>query len=115
MNDGGGAYKIFDTKNKLVKEAGTDVKAEANNLVSSTGNLDLYHFQNFVDAVRGDAKINSPVSEVSKSVLLCHLANIAQRTGRALHCDAGNGHILNDEDAMKLWKREYEKGWEPVV
>ena len=41
------------------------------------------------------------------------LANIAQRTGRTLHCDPKNGHILNDADAMKLWRREYEKGWEP--
>ena len=115
MNDGGGGYKIFDTKNKLVKEGGTDVKAEANNLVSSTGNLDLYHFQNFVDAVRGEATLNSPVDEASKSVLLCHLANIAQRTGKTLHCDPANGHILDDKDVMKLWKREYEKGWEPKV
>ena len=115
VNDGGGGYKIFDTKNKLVKQAGTDVKAEANNLVSSTGNLDLYHFQNFVDTVRGDAKLNSPVNEGSKSVLLCHLANIAQRSGGVLHCDASNGHILNNDEAMKLWKREYEKGWEPKV
>ena len=115
VNDGGGAYKIFDTKNKLVKNVDTDVKAEANNLVSSTGNLDLYHFQNFVDAIRGNTKINSPVNEVSKSVLLCHLANIAQRTGKILHCDSSNAHILNDADAMKLWQREYEKGWEPEV
>jgi hypothetical protein len=55
------------------------------------------------------------VNEGSKSVLLCHLANIAQRTGGVLHCDPSNGHILHNEDAMKLWKREYEKGWEPVV
>src|SRR6476620_4903399 len=101
VNDGGGAYKIYDTKNKLVNDVSTNVKAEANNLVSSTGNLDLYHFQNFVDAVRGNAKLNSPVNEGSKSVLLCHLANIAQRTGRTLHCDAANGHIMNDADAMK--------------
>src|SRR6186713_720908 len=63
VNDGGGAYKIYDTKNKLVSDVSTNVKAEANNLVSSTGNLDLYHFQNFVDAVRGNAKLNSPVNE----------------------------------------------------
>lgn len=23
-----------------------------------------------------------------------------------------NGHVLNDDDAMGYWKREYEKGWE---
>jgi len=48
-------------------------------------------------------------------VLLCHLANISQRTGKTLYCDTSNGHIINDKDAMKLWKREYEKGWEPKV
>jgi predicted dehydrogenase len=115
VNDGGGGWRIFDTKNKLIKEGKTDVTAEANNLVSSTGNLDLYHFQNFVDAVRGDVKLNSPVNEGSKSVLLCHLANIAQRTGGVLHCDPSNGKILNNADAMKLWQREYEKEWEPAV
>jgi predicted dehydrogenase len=115
VNDGGGGYKIFDTKNKLIKEGKTDVAAEANNLVSSTGNLDLYHFQNFVDAVRGETTINSPVDEGSKSVLLCHLANIAQRSGGVLHCDPSNGHIVGNDAAMQLWQRVYEKGWEPVV
>jgi hypothetical protein len=32
-----------------------------------------------------------------------------------LHCDTANGHILQDDDAMKLWHREYEPGWEPTV
>ncbi|MBI1781314.1 MAG: gfo/Idh/MocA family oxidoreductase, partial [Sphingobacteriales bacterium] len=80
--------------------------------VSATGNLDFFHFHNFVDSVRGEATINSPINEGHKSVLLCHLANIAQRTGRTLHCDPKNGHILNDAAAMKYWRREYEKGWE---
>ena len=115
VNDGGGDYKIYDADNKLVKEVKSDVKADSTNTVSSTGNLDFFHFQNFVDSVRGDAKLNSPVSEGSKSVLLCHLANIAQRTGATLFCDTANGHILHNNDAMNLWKREYEKGWEPKV
>jgi hypothetical protein len=65
--------------------------------------------------VRGETKINSPVNEGCKSVLLCHLANIAQRTGHTLNCDSSNGHIIDDKDAIKLWEREYEKGWEPKV
>jgi hypothetical protein len=93
----------------------SEVEADPNNPVSASGNLDLYHFNNFIEAIRGNAKINSPVDEGHKSNLLCHLANIAQRTGRTLHCDPGNGHIKNDEEAMRLWKRSYEKGWEPKV
>ncbi len=93
----------------------TDVASQSNNLVSSTGNLDLYHFQNFIDSIRGEAKLNSPVDDGHKSILLCHLANIAQRTGSTLHCNPENGHILHNEDANQLWKRNYEKGWEPRV
>jgi len=48
-------------------------------------------------------------------VLLCHLGNIAQRTGRALDCDPSNGRIMNNAEAMKLWSRDYEPGWELKV
>jgi predicted dehydrogenase len=115
VNDGAADYKIFDEKNKLVKEVKSDVKADPNNLVSANGNLDFYHFNNFVQSIRGEAKLNSPVNEGHKSVLLCHLANIAQRTGVTLHCDPTNGHIMKELGALQLWKREYEKGWEPIV
>ncbi|MDP4260945.1 MAG: Gfo/Idh/MocA family oxidoreductase [Bacteroidota bacterium] len=115
VNYGNDDYKIFDYGNKLVKEVKSTVNNDATNTVSASGNLDLFHFNNFIDSIRGDATLNSPVSEGHKSVLLCHLANIAGRTGRTLHCDSKDGHILNDEAAMTLWKREYEKGWEPKV
>jgi predicted dehydrogenase len=112
VNVTGGDYRIYDEKNKLVKEVTTDVKTEATNTVSSTGNLDLYHFNNFVDSVRGTAQLTAPIAEAHKSVLLCHLANISQRTGATLHCDPADGHILKNKHAMQLWKRSYEKGWE---
>jgi len=115
INLGGGDYKIVDEKNKLIKEVKSDVAADPTNPVSATGNLDLYHFDNFIRTVRGEASLNSPVTEGHKSVLLCHLANISQRSGRTLHCDPSNGHILNDEEAMQLWRRQYENGWEPKV
>ena len=82
---------------------------------------DGLHFANFLDCIRsvgpdGPTKLpNSDIEGGHKSTLLCHLGNIAYRTGRALKCDAKNGHIVGDEDAMKLWTREYEKGWEPKV
>ena len=115
VNDGGGDYKIFDEKNKLVKEIKSEIAPDPTNLVSATGDFDFYHFENFVSGVRGESKINSPVSEGHKSVLLCHLANIAQRTGNTLHCDETNGHIIGDKQAMALWRRTYEKGWEPKI
>jgi predicted dehydrogenase len=115
VNLSGGDYKIYDAGDKLLKEVKGEAAADPNNPVSATGNLDFYHFENFVNSIRGEAKLNSPVNEAQKSVLLCHLANISQRTGNSLDCDPANGHILHDPKAMALWQREYEKGWAPVI
>jgi predicted dehydrogenase len=115
VNTGGADYKIFDDKNQAVKEVKSDIKADPNNPVSASGDHDLYHLNNFVNTIRGEAKLTGPVDEGHKSVLLCHLANIAQRTGATLHCDSRNGHIKDNKEAQKLWGREYEKGWAPTV
>ena len=115
LNDGGAGIKVFDNQKKLIKEYKSDLKADASNVVSSTGDLDMYHFQNFLDSIKGKANPNAPIEEAHKSVVLCHLANIAQRTGATLHCDPSNGYIQNNSEAKALWKREYEKGWEMKI
>lgn len=115
VNKGNDDYAIYDADNKLIKEVKTGTSNDGTNTVSATGNLDFFHFNNFVNSIRGTEKLNSPITEGQKTILLCHLANIAQRTGRTLRCDSKNGYILNDPGAMKLWRREYEKGWEPKV
>jgi len=98
----GGAYVIYDRAGKPVDQG------------SGRGG-DLDHLSNFLAAVRGQAKLNSEIEEAHKSTLLCHLGNIAHRTGKSLHTDPKNGQILNDPEAMKLWSREYAPGWEPKV
>jgi hypothetical protein len=69
------------------------------------------HFKNFVNAVRKNEKQNSPISECNKSVAILQLSNIAWKVGRVLNLD-NEGHIVGNKEAMKLWRREYEKGWE---
>ncbi len=78
---------------------------------------DADHAQNFIDAIRADdpALLNAEIEEGHRSTLLCHLGNIAQRTGHSLQCDPADGRILNSDEAAALWKRDYEPGWEPVV
>lgn len=78
---------------------------------------DKEHVVNLLDAIRNDKplELNAEIEIGHRSTLLCHLGNIAHRTGRALRCDPSNGHILDDAEAMALWRREYQKGWEPTV
>ena len=73
------------------------------------------HLENFVAAIRGEAELNAEIAEGHKSTLLCHLGNIAYRTGRSLNCDPSTGRILDDSGAARYWRRDYEPGWAPAV
>ena len=95
---------------KLIKEQKAAVTEGAVNL-GGGGGMTTMHVTNFFDAIRGKAQQASPIIEGAKSTLLCHLINIAYRTKKDLKIDPQNGHIL-DKEAMKLWGRQYEKGWE---
>lgn len=110
------SYTFWDDKKKVIKDAKEKAEAESTNTLSATGEkLDVLHFANFLGAIREGQKQNSIISDANKSVTMLHLGNIAQRTGRLLNIDQANGHIVNDADAMKLWRRDYEPGWEPKV
>lgn len=108
------SYKIFNNKGELVEQADSTSNATVNQ--SGAGfDLDKDHFANFLDGLETGQGLNSPYTDSYKSVLLGHLGNISYRTGRSLACDPQNGHIRNDADAMALWSRQYEKGWEQAV
>ncbi len=99
---GGGSYRIVDAKGKEISKAAAPAP-------------DSLHTSDFLDAIRTGRRPNADIEEGHKTTLLCHLANISWRTGRNLAFDAATQQIVNDPDAMKLWSRAYEPGWEPKV
>ncbi|WP_294080777.1 Gfo/Idh/MocA family oxidoreductase [Proteiniphilum sp. UBA5384] len=111
---GGNEYTIFDLDNKLVKHVDSKMVFEEGNLINPTQSLDAYHFQNFFNAIRKGEKLNSSLKEACVSTQLVQLANISHRVGRTVKIN-NNGTIANDREAMKFWKRDYEKGWELKV
>ena len=120
-NPGGSAFDIvfYGEKGSLVlKDSGYtvhDVKGkEISKAPAAKANMNE-HIGNWIAAIREGAKLNSEIGEGHKRTLMCHLGNIAYRTGRALRCEPKAGHIVDDKDAMALWQRVYEKGWEPKV
>lgn len=109
---GGDDYKLYDYDNKLIKETKSSVGvASATNTAGMGEQLDGLHLTNFIETIRGKSKLNAQILEGHKSTLMAQLGNIAYRTGKTLMCDPTNGHV-KDQEAQKLWSREYEKGWE---
>ena len=108
-----GGYILYDRNGKEIRRNHSAGK-EGGTQLGGGGDMSTLHVRNFFQAIRGKEKHRSPIDEGATSTLLCHLSNIAYRTGEVLECDTKNGHITNSAKAMKLWKREYEKGWEPA-
>ncbi|MCY7350648.1 MAG: Gfo/Idh/MocA family oxidoreductase [Cytophagaceae bacterium] len=108
---GANGYRIYDQKNKLVKEVKDDTPIDATNKVSPFEKLESSHLENFVQTIRGEAKLTGEILEGHRSTLIPQLGNIAYRTGRVLTLDPTNGHIVGDPEAAKLWGREYDKNW----
>lgn len=106
-------YRLYSREGKLLNERKAQ-GTEAGTALGGGGDMTTRHVVNFFEAIRGKEKQNAPIEEGAKSVLLCHLANIAARTNSELTIDETNGHI-RDKKAMKLWSRDYEKGWEPPI
>jgi predicted dehydrogenase len=69
----------YDVKGKIVREAREAAIADGLDFAGNDAHTTA-HIENFVRAVRTGEALRSPVSDVAKSVLLCHLGNIAQYT-----------------------------------
>jgi len=107
-------YVVYDLKNKMVKELKAAPKGDALNTVGDDW-LTRLHVDNFVSAVRTGTKLSAPIEDGAKTGTLCHLGTISQQVGRKLTIDSKTGRIIGDKDANKLWGREYEARWKPVV
>ena len=118
LDTGGNEYKVYDLSGKLIKEVKSSMKEEGiqgRNTASPSLGLDSLHVMDFLDAIRNNRRPNCDVELGHKSCVAMQLGNIAWRLGRDLKIDPKNGHIIGDTDAQKLWRREYEKGWEPKI
>jgi len=116
MHTGDNSYTIYDNHNKLVKEVKSDIIiTQGLNTTSPGEELDAVHIVDFLENIRYNRKPFADALTGHKSTLWMQLGNIAQRVGHTIGIDQTNGHINDDKEAMKLWGREYEKGWEPTV
>jgi len=69
------------------------------------------NWANFISALRSGKHedLNAPIEEGAISTTLVHLANISYRVGRTLHFDAESYSCIGDEEANRMFRREYRK------
>lgn len=99
---------VFDKNGWHVEQGDKGVEASE----KPSGNMDTAHYQNFLDCIRNGKKPNAEIEDGHKSTLLCHLGNIAYRTGRTLRFDGTTQKIIDDPEASRLLGRSYRKGFE---
>src|SRR5262249_10457504 len=107
-------YEIYDREGTRTSQYKTGGATSSADLVGRDTMTDA-HFANFIAAIRKGDKLNAPISTGNVAVTMLQLSNIAWEVRRELDIDPASGRIRNDADAMKMWSREYEKGWEPHV
>ena len=110
-------YQVFSLDDRLVDEFSAREEAEASTSrdLRSIDTMTTRHFGNLLAAIRTGEALHSPIEDGNVSVTTLHLSNIAWKVGRTLHLDTRDGHVLNDPEAMSMWGREYEPGWEPKL
>ncbi len=106
-------YILYDRKGKVVKDTGK-LTNEAGTALGGGGDMTTAHVVNLFDAIRGKAELTAPISNGIITMAMVHYSNIAYRIGKGFDIDDASGRMF-DRDAMKLWGREYEPGWEPVI
>jgi predicted dehydrogenase len=105
-------YEVYDLKGNKTDAFDTGKATFSTDLTGADSMTDA-HFANFIAAIRTGEKLNGPVSVGNVAVTMLQLSNIAWEVNRELEIDTADGRILHDPEALSMWGRTYEKGWEP--
>jgi len=107
-------YDVYDWKGKQIDTFRTGHETSTADLIGRDAMTDA-HFANFFNSIRGKDSLHSPIEIANITVTMLLLSNVAWFVNRDLHLDTQTAHILNDPDAMMMWAREYQPGWEVTV
>lgn len=69
------------------------------------------HHQNWLDCIKSRQLPICDVEIGHRSATVCHLGNIAIRTGRKISWDASQEQIVGDKQAAELLTKPYRKPW----
>src|ERR1035437_7132002 len=107
MATAGGNWTIYDLNNKVARASKGTREA--------LFDFDPILIANVLDGIREGKELRAEIAEGQKSTVLCHLGNIAWRTGHTINFDPKARKIVGDDAASALVSRTYREGWEPKV
>ncbi len=106
-------YEVYDLQGNKTGDYKVGTHTTSADLTGRDAMTDA-HFANFITGIQKGEPLHSPVAVGNVAVTMLQLSNIAWEVQRQLQTGPG-GQIRNDDEAMKLWGRTYEPGWEPRV
>ena len=108
-------YEIYDLDGKKTDEFRVAHKQTLSSDLIGADSMTDAHFANFIAGIRSGERLHAPIEVGNVAVTMLQLSNIAWEVNRELRLDPADGKIQNDAQAMTMWGREYEKGWEPRI
>jgi hypothetical protein len=69
------------------------------------------HNRNFMDCVKSRQETICPVEMAIRCDTICHLSDIAARTGRVIQWNPEKEEIVGDAEAAKMLKRPFREKW----
>jgi len=102
-------YILYDLKGNIIE----NVKSKDNEsgvALGGGGDMTTRHMQNFIDAIKNNVQLNSPIEDAVISQSMVHYANISYRADTSFSIDEKSGKTKNKK-ANKFWSRTYESGW----
>ena len=106
-------YEIYDLKGNKTKEVKASKEQTLSSDLTGRDSMTDMHFANFIAGIHKGEKLNAPIEVGNVAVTMLQLSNVAWEVNRTLQVDTADGKIRGDAEAMKMWGRDYEKGWAP--
>ncbi|HDR51222.1 MAG TPA: Gfo/Idh/MocA family oxidoreductase [Mariniphaga anaerophila] len=98
---------------EVIPEGGNNPAMQRVELQKGDGQGLNNHMANFIDCIKNRDKVpNTSIEIAANTARVCHLGNIAFKTGRRLYWDADNSKFIGDEDANSYLVPQYRAPWE---
>ena len=98
---------------EVIPEGKKNPRMEGVKLTKGDGKDLDNHMKNFIECIKDNNRnTHTNIEIAANTARVCHLGNMAYKTGRRLYWDAKSTKFINDDEANKLLVPTYRAPWE---